>query len=185
MIGFNFHSVLKFGKFQTMNKFFSPKINMLRYFISCTFLFLVLPAYGQELWHGAEKGMSTSEVQKIFPNIEEREEYFSISGRSDDIEPLLVIDEYKLFDTYFKVLFFFKDNNLEAVKLHCIEWDKCYYTKDMMLSSLRDEFGYEAHTRKINTSLDIKYWMLDDGVNIRMFSEKISNLLSVDFQVSE
>nr|WP_181716927.1 hypothetical protein [Psychrobacter sp.]QJS05440.1 hypothetical protein [Psychrobacter sp.] len=74
-------------------------------------LALSIPAFSQDLWQGAETGMSVEQIKEKFPNV--------VEPSADDAKygVSLNIPDYKVGLNNFKVRFLFRENGLERITM--------------------------------------------------------------------
>ena len=109
------------------------------------FLSLALPAEAQELWAKTQAGMSVDEVKKIFPDAIQP----SSTTHGHGMERLLTIPNIMIQEKPFRVVFLFRDKQLDRVALYYNGPEQSFGTLmllyDSILNILRAKYGKEIN----------------------------------------
>jgi hypothetical protein len=134
------------------------------YFIAASSLLLIHcnVAAAQELWRGAEYGMTVEQVRKVVPEAVTPASEPSLLG--DGSVELLRIDGYKVGAFEFDVSFSFKDGRLEHIALKREEksWFSGKLVFEELTTLLRAKYGAEISSKDNSVGilkLQIREWL--------------------------
>lgn len=123
---------------------------------------LPMMAFCQDLWQGTKQGMSVAEVQALHADAITPQTIDTYGAGS---KALLVIPNYKISGTNYKVVFLFQDEKLKTINLTATE-GVASVNYDTMATLLKKKYGspISAEGNSLSTSL---FW-LNEGTSIRL-----------------
>ena len=141
-------------------------------------------AHAQELWQGAQVGMSLEEVQSVHPNALTPNEPDTLhNGASENLRS----KPFKTGEHTIVASFFFLDEKLSQVTLSVdmdgIENSEVKYIFDNLSDAITLKYGNPINIEE--TSIGYKSgWFLENGVNISLTAiDKILPLVNIVYQV--
>ncbi len=135
-------------------------MNISKYLGISLLLTLSTPAFSQELWQGAETGMSLEQIREKFPNVVEP------SGKdADRFGVSLNIPNYKISLNDFTVRFIFRENGLKSITMDK-EGGSASVGFDSMQKLLKTKYGEPLDSNSDNLGKNMSW--LSNGTTITL-----------------